>query len=215
MPIISLNKNFHLKDLIKKEIFEYDLFLYNNEESSIINNELLASPRIDNLSCTYAGLNAFLKEKGISRNKTTNTQTKEWNIKKHQKDIKKTSKTIEKVIEKEAEKEAQQIVDIKSIANDLALNIIKANSQLETYLVKNKKKTKKVKYDYKANKPSEEEIIENEEIETMRGIIDRQGLKMLASALKDLNEIIGNDKEANKETLDKLDEVLKGLGGVV
>ena len=118
-------------------------------------------------------------------------------------------------IEKEAEKEAQQIVDIKSIANDLALNIIKANSQLETYLVKNKKKTKKVKYDYKANKPSEEEIIENEEIETMKGIIDRQGLKMLASALKDLNEIIGNDKEANKETLDKLDEVLKGLGGVV
>lgn len=167
------------------------------------------------ISGNYKSVNAFLKEKGISRNKTTNTQTKEWNIKKHQKDIKKTSKTIEKVIEKEAEKEAQQIVDIKSIANDLALNIIKANSQLETYLVKNKKKAKKVKYDYKANKPSEEEIIENEEIETMKGIIDRQGLKMLASALKDLNEIIGNDKEANKETLDKLDEVLKGLGGVV
>lgn len=167
------------------------------------------------ISENYKSINAFLKEKGISRNKTTNTQTKEWNIKKHQKDIKKTSKTIEKVIEKEAEKEAQQIVDIKSIANDLALNIIKANSQLETYLVKNKKKTKKVKYDYKANKPSEEEIIENEEIETKQGIIDRQGLKMLASALKDLNEIIGNDKEANKETLDKLDEVLKGLGGVV
>ena len=167
------------------------------------------------ISGNYKSINAFLKEKGISRNKTTNTQTKEWNIKKHQKKKKKTSKTIEKVIEKEAEKEAQQIVDIKSIANDLALNIIKANSQLETYLVKKKKKTKKVKYDYKANKPSEEEIIENEEIETMQGIIDRQGLKMLASALKDLNEIIGNDKEANKETLDKLDEVLKGLGGVV
>lgn len=95
------------------------------------------------ISGNYKSINAFLKEKGISRNKTTNTQTKEWNIKKHQKDIKKTSKTIEKVIEKEAEKEAQQIVDIKSIANDLALNIIKANSQLETYLVKNKKKTKK------------------------------------------------------------------------
>lgn len=68
MPIISLNKNFYLKDLIKKELFEYDLFLYNNEEPSIINNELLASPRIDNLSCTYAGLNAFLKEKGTDTN---------------------------------------------------------------------------------------------------------------------------------------------------
>lgn len=38
---------------------------------------------------------------------------------------------------------------------------------------------------------------------------------MLASALKDLNEIIGDNKGTNKETLDKLDEVLKGLGGVV
>ena len=145
----------------------------------------------------YKSVNAFLKEKGISRKKTTNTQTKEWNIKKHQKDIKKTSKTIDKVTEKESEKEAQQIVDIKSIANDLALNIIKANSQLETYIVKNKKKTKKVKYDYKVSKPKEEEITEEEELNTMEGIIDRQGLKMLASALKDLNEILTDKKENN------------------
>lgn len=163
----------------------------------------------------YKSISAFLREKGISRNKTTNAQTKEWNIKKHQKDIEKTSKTIEKVTEKEAEREAEKIANIKSIANDLALNIEKANKQLETYIVKNKKKIKKVKYDYKVSKPNEEEIIEKEEIETTEGIIDRQGLKMLASALKDLNEIIGDDKETNKETLDKLDEVLKGLGGVV
>lgn len=138
-----------------------------------------------------------------------------WKEKKVLKEDKKSTKIVEKVIEKEAEKEAQQIVDIKSIANDLALNIIKANSQLETYIVKNKKKTKKVKYDYKVSKPSEEETTEEESLECMEGIIDRQGLKMLASALKDLNEIIGNDEETDKETLDKLDEVLKGLGGVV
>lgn len=138
-----------------------------------------------------------------------------WKEKKVLKEDKKSTKIIEKVLEKESEKEAQQIVDIKSIANDLALNIIKANSQLETYIVKNKKKTKKVKYDYKVSKPKEEEITENEEINTMQGIIDRQGLKMLTSALRDLNEIIGEDKETDKETLEKLDEVLKGLGGVV
>ena len=138
-----------------------------------------------------------------------------WKEKKALKEDKKSTKIVEKVIEKEAEKEAQQIVDIKSMANDLALNIIKANSQLETYIVKNKKKTKKVKYDYKVSKPSEEETTEEESLETMKGIIDRQGLKMLTSALRDLNEIIGEDKENNKETLEKLDEVLKGLGGVV
>ena len=138
-----------------------------------------------------------------------------WKEKKVLKEDKKSTKIIEKVLEKESEKEAQQRVNIKSIANDLALNIIKANSQLETYVVKNKKKTKKVKYDYKVSKPKEEEVTENEEINTMQGIIDRQGLKMLTSALRDLNEIIGEDKETDKETLEKLDEVLKGLGGVV
>lgn len=70
MPIISQNKKETLENLIqnktkiKNKLFEYDLFLYNKEEPVIINNEFLASPRIDNLSCTYAGLQAFLKEKG-------------------------------------------------------------------------------------------------------------------------------------------------------
>ena len=163
----------------------------------------------------YKTVAEFLKDKNISRNGSTQKNTKGWNEKKVNKELKKSEKVIEKVIEKESEKEAQQIANIKSIANDLALTIIKANNQLETYIVKNKKKTKKVKYDYKVSKPSEEEITEKEEIETMEGIIDRQGLKMLTSALKDLNEIIGENKETNKETLDKLDEVLKGLGGVV
>ena len=163
----------------------------------------------------YKSVSAFLKDKGIKRNGSVQQAVKGWNEKRVQKQFEKCSKTIEKVIEKEAEKEAQEIVNIKSLANDLALNIKKANEQLETYIVKNKKKTKKVKYDYEVSKPIEEEITENEEIESMKGIIDRQGLKMLASALKDLNEIIGEDKETDKETLEKLDKVLKGLGGVV
>ena len=163
----------------------------------------------------YKSVSAFLKNKNIKQSGNTKKYTKGWKEKKVLKEDKKSTKTIKKTIEKESEKEAQQIVDIKSIAKDLALNIMKANSQLETYIVKNKKKTKKVKYDYKVSKPSEEEIIENEEIETAEGIIDRQGLKMLTSALKDLNEIIGNNNGNNKEALDKLDEVLKGLGGVI
>ena len=163
----------------------------------------------------YKSVSAFLKDKEVKNNGTTRKHTSGWKDKKRQKEDKKATKTIEKVTEREAEKEAQQRVNIKSIANDLALNIIKANSQLETYVVKNKKKTKKVKYDYKVSKPKEEEVTENEEINTMQGIIDRQGLKMLTSALRDLNEIIGEDKETDKETLEKLDEVLKGLGGVV
>lgn len=158
----------------------------------------------------YKSVSAFLKDKGIKATGNTNKQTKGWNDKRAKKEQEKSNKTIEKTIEKESEKEAQQIADIKSIANDLALNIIKANSQLETYIVKSKKKTKKVKYDYKISKLSEEEITENEEIKTMDGIIDRQGLKMLASALKDLNEIIGESKEVNE--VEDLTPLAKLLG---
>ena len=69
MPILSLDKKQTLEKIIeensniKDNIFEYDLFLYNKEEPVIINNEFLASPRIDNLTCTFAGLEAFLKNK--------------------------------------------------------------------------------------------------------------------------------------------------------
>ncbi len=156
----------------------------------------------------YKSVSAFLKDKQIKRNGSTQKAVKGWNEKKVQKEFKKGSKTIEKVIEKESEKEAQQIVDIKSIANDLALNIIKANSQLETYMVKSKKKTKKVKYDYKSMKPKEEKIEEHEEIEKMQGIIDRQGIKMLASALKDLKDILADKKEDNKTDLNNAKEIL-------
>ncbi len=66
MPIISLNKNYSLEKLlqdklkIKEHIKDFDLFLYNLEEPHILNNEFLVAPRIDNLTCTYAALKAFI-----------------------------------------------------------------------------------------------------------------------------------------------------------
>lgn len=157
----------------------------------------------------YKSVSAFLKDKGISNNGSTKTKTKGWKNKKVLKQEEKSTKVIEKVLEKESEKEAQQIADIKSIANDLALNIIKANLQLEQYIVKNKKKTKTVTYDYKVAKPEKETTIENEELEIVDGIIDKNGLKMLTSALKDLNEILSNKEESGKE--DKIEQYLSKL----
>lgn len=66
MPIISNNKNNNLNKLLKEKlkikdnIFDFDLFLYNTDLAKIINDEYIASPRIDNLTCTYAALKSFL-----------------------------------------------------------------------------------------------------------------------------------------------------------
>ena len=132
-------------------------------------------------------------------NGTTKSKTKGWTEKRRLKQDQKATKIIEKVIEKESEKEANKIIQIKDVANDLLQNIVQANKELNKHITKTKKKTKKVKYDSKALKPSEENIEEIEEIKDYISIVDRQGLKMLTSALKDLNEIL-EDKQADSKT---------------
>ena len=117
----------------------------------------------------YKSVSAFLKDKGIKRNGSVQQAVKGWNDKKVQKEFKKGSKTIEKTIEKESEKEAQQIADIKLIANELALNVLKANREANLYINKEGKK--------------------------QEGLIDKKGLKQLTSALKDLNDILVDKKD--------------------
>lgn len=163
----------------------------------------------------YKSVSSFLKDKGIKRNGSTQKAVKGWNEKKVQKEFKKGSRIIEKVIEKESEKEADKIIQVKDVANDLLAKIIQANNELDKHIVTNKTKTKVVEYDYKCNKPKKETIEEKEQKTSFIDIIDRKGLKELTSALKDINDIIGENKETNKQTLDKLDEVLKGIGGVI
>lgn len=69
-PIISLSKNKStwddiLKEEIKDDIIDYDLFAYNNLEPVFIGKkeEILVSPRIDNLTSVYSGLESFLNSK--------------------------------------------------------------------------------------------------------------------------------------------------------
>jgi len=71
IPIISLSDE---KDIVKNllrnylqlnpssTICDYDLFLYSKDQPMYIgaNNELILSPRIDDLSCTFAALESFI-----------------------------------------------------------------------------------------------------------------------------------------------------------
>lgn len=137
----------------------------------------------------------FIKNKEIPYNGTTKTKTKGWSNKKRLKQDQKATKVIEKTIEKEAEIEATQIADLKSIANGLALKITQSMTELNRHIARNKKKTKTVEYNNEIAKPTKETIEEQEEILSYIDIIDRQGLKQLTSALKDLNDIVNNKQE--------------------
>lgn len=65
IPIYSSNKDETVAKFFqnifktKEDIIDYELYLYNSESAKILNNEFIASPRIDNLTCTYAAIKAF------------------------------------------------------------------------------------------------------------------------------------------------------------
>ena len=114
-------------------------------------------------------VSAFLKEKGIPNNGSTRNKTKGWNEKKRQKQDKTKTKTIEKIIEKQSEKEADKILRVKDVANELLLKISEATTELK----------------------KDKDMFGN----VYESIIDRADLKKLTSALKDISDIIGENKD--------------------
>lgn len=117
-----------------------------------------------------------------------------------------------KITAKSQQKTVVKIVDrnakILSIADKLANKIENAVEQLENYLVTNKTKTKTVELDPRLGKPIKEVVVEEEVKEIVAGIIDKQGLKMLTAALKDIRDIQPKDDGGN--TKGQLSE-LKGI----
>lgn len=70
-PIICLSNKTNcwdklLKRKIKEEIIDYDLFLYNPSKPTFISNEILVSPRIDNITSVYSSLISFLEANNSS-----------------------------------------------------------------------------------------------------------------------------------------------------
>ena len=76
-PLLSLEAGFELEklvadelDLSPEDILAHDLFLYNREAPACFgkNDEFILSPRLDDLTCVYASLEAFLdaEPQGIS-----------------------------------------------------------------------------------------------------------------------------------------------------
>ena len=69
IPIISLSDDKHaINEILSKHVYnkyicDYDLFLYNIDKPIYIgvNNEMILSPRIDDLTCTYANIMGFIE----------------------------------------------------------------------------------------------------------------------------------------------------------
>jgi hypothetical protein len=92
--------------------------------------------------------------------------------------------TLQKAVVKIADRNAR----ILSITDKIADKIESAVDQLEDYIVTNRIKTKTITYDEDNKKPSKEVIVEEETKEIIKGIVDRQGLTYLTSALEKIQK---------------------------
>ena len=102
-----------------------------------------------------------------------------------------TNKTVSKAIDKISSKKADKMARIDDLADKLLEKLEQAITELDLQLYKHTDKTKEIEYnnDRRPDKPTKETIHEEEKLIEVKSIVDRQGLKQIASALKDIKEV--------------------------
>ena len=116
-------------------------------------------------------------------------------------------KTNTKIVDSVSDKEAQKAVDKLSRVSDLTDKLLnkleQAIEELDIQLYKDVVKVKEIEYnnDKRPDKPTKETIHEEEKVIEVKTIVDRSGLKAIASSLRDIKEI-----QMLKSDLDKREQ---------
>ena len=119
-------------------------------------------------------------------------------------------KTFTKTVDKISNKKADKMARIDDLADKLLEKLGQAITELDMQLYKHTDKTKVIEYDYELvpGKPTKETVHEEEKLLEVKSIVDRQGLKQIASALKDIKEVkmlrSELDKQEQEARIDKL-----------
>ena len=100
-------------------------------------------------------------------------------------------KTTTKTLEILSSKSAAKLSRVMDLTDKLLNKLDQAIEELDTQLYKHVTKTKEIEYnhDLRPDKPTKEIIIEEEKVLEVKSIVDRSGLKAIASALRDIKEI--------------------------
>ena len=100
-------------------------------------------------------------------------------------------KTLTKTLDKISSKKADKMARIDDLADQLLEKLEQAITELDLQLYKHTDKTKIIEYntERRPDKPTKETIHEEEKLLEAKSIVDRQGLKQIASALKDIKEV--------------------------
>lgn len=100
-------------------------------------------------------------------------------------------KTLTKTLDKISRKQADKMARIDKLTDRLLDKVEQAITELDLQLAKHTDKTKTIEYDNdrRPDKPTREVVHEEEKLLEVKSIVDRHGLKQIASALKDIKEV--------------------------
>ena len=150
-----------------------------------INWEAIKCEYITDSTTSYRKL---AEKYGISYNAIGNRARKEkWQEQRDQY----CAKTVTKALDKISDKKADKMARIDDLADKLLDKLEQAITELDLQLFKHTDKTKVIEYnnERRPDKPTKETIHEEEKLLEAKSIIDRQGLKQIASALKDIKDV--------------------------
>jgi len=137
----------------------------------------------------------------------------QWKIERDKQYDKVEAKVRQKTVDVIVKNEIKQIDRKYELSERLLDKLERAIEELDLSLVTNKRKTRVIEYkdDRAIGKPTKEVIDETEEILQIAAIVDRAGVKQLASALKDIKEIQTekDGRNADTEDLSPLVELLR------
>ena len=112
-------------------------------------------------------------------------------------------KTITKSIESMSQKMADKLSRVTDLTDKLLDKLEQAIAELDIQLYKDVVKVKEIEYNntQRPDKPTKETIHEEEKVIEVKTIVDRSGLKAIASSLRDIKEI-----QMLKSDLDKREQ---------
>ena len=109
--------------------------------------------------------------------------------------------TLTKTLDKISDKQSDKMARIDDLADQLLDKLEQAITELDLQLYKHTEKTKVIEYnnDRRPDKPTKETTHEDEKLMEVKSIVDRQGLKQIASALRDIKEVKMLKSELDKQ----------------
>ena len=130
-------------------------------------------------------------------------EREEWVKLKAQAQHKINTKIVDSVSKKEAKKAVDKLKRVSDLTDKLLDKLEQAIEELDIQLYKDVVRVKEIEYNNKQrpDKPTKETIHEEEKVIEHKTIIDRSGLKAIASSLRDIKEI-----QMLKSELDKREQ---------